>query len=74
MYFVVDSSSNLLYIIFNKLYLLYNRGEMKMEMYKMAYECYTATCESYGMESVNFHYFIKYLTEEQLVAYSMKIK
>ncbi|WP_203362547.1 hypothetical protein [Bacillus sp. REN10] len=43
-----------------------------MEMYRIAYQYYTETCESYGMESINFHHFIKHLTEEQLQEYIKK--
>ncbi|WP_195892868.1 hypothetical protein [Bacillus massiliigorillae] len=43
-----------------------------MEMYRQAYEYYTATCESYGMESVNFYHFINHLTEEQIKEYSQR--
>lgn len=40
-----------------------------MEMYRKAFEFYKATCEKYGMESVNFYHFVKHLTEEQLNEY-----
>ena len=46
-----------------------------MEMYRKAYQCYTIACENYGIEVMNFHYFITHLTEEQLSEYSkMTIK
>ncbi|MCQ6276271.1 hypothetical protein JMM81_15205 [Bacillus sp. V3B] len=41
-----------------------------MEMYRKAYEYYKKVCENYEMDSVNFHHFIKHLTEEQLNEYS----
>ncbi len=41
-----------------------------MEMYRRAYQCYTIACENYGMEVMNFHYFVTHLTEEQLTEYS----
>lgn len=41
-----------------------------MEMYRKAYQCYTIACENYGLEVMNFHYFITHLTEEQLTEYS----
>lgn len=41
-----------------------------MEMYREAYKRYLAICKGYGMESVNFHHFVKHLTEEQLNEYS----
>lgn len=40
-----------------------------MDSYRMAYEFYTATCERYGMESVNFYHFVNHLTEEQMEEY-----
>ncbi|MFJ7850249.1 hypothetical protein ACIQZM_17590 [Peribacillus sp. NPDC097206] len=41
-----------------------------MNMYTKAYETYLMTCERYGIESINFHHFIKHLTEDQLDEYS----
>jgi hypothetical protein len=41
-----------------------------MEMYRKAYESYLSICKRYGMESINFHHFIKNLTEDQLDEYS----
>ncbi|AZV42387.1 hypothetical protein [Peribacillus asahii] len=43
-----------------------------MEMYREAYEYYKMACENYGMESVNFHHFVKHLTTEQLNEYNKK--
>ncbi|MBD3110451.1 hypothetical protein IEO70_19170 [Bacillus sp. AGMB 02131] len=44
-----------------------------MELYRKAYHCYTTACENYGMEVMDFRYFITHLTEEQLTAYSKMI-
>lgn len=41
-----------------------------METSNKAYEKYLETCERYGVESVNFHFFINHLTEEQLIEFS----
>ena len=41
-----------------------------MEMYRKAYESYLSICKGYGMESINYHHFIKNLTEDQLDEYS----
>ncbi|WP_394231830.1 hypothetical protein [Niallia oryzisoli] len=41
-----------------------------MEMYQKAYEHYKTICEEYGMESMNYHQFIKQLTDEQLTEFS----
>jgi hypothetical protein len=41
-----------------------------MDMYRKAYEYYKEICENYEMDCVNFHHFIKHLTEEQLNEYS----
>ncbi|HZG71537.1 MAG TPA: hypothetical protein VEY51_08355 [Chondromyces sp.] len=37
-----------------------------MEIYKKAYERYLEKCEMYGLECIQFHYFMKHLTEEQM--------
>lgn len=44
--------------------------EKTMKMYREAYESYVMVCEGYGMESINFHHFIKNLTDDQLDEYS----
>jgi hypothetical protein len=41
-----------------------------MEIFREAYENYKAACENYGIESMNFTYFIKHLTIEQLHEFS----
>lgn len=41
-----------------------------MNMYEKAYESYVVICKRYGMESINYHHFIKNLTKEQLTEYS----
>lgn len=69
---IMLTSNFICYILFKIIITCYITGGVIMERYREAYECYTATCEIYGMESVNFHYFIKYLTEEQLQEYSKK--
>lgn len=43
---------------------------MIMEKYRKAYKSYLSICKGYKMESINFHQFIKNLTEEQLDEYS----
>lgn len=37
--------------------------------YRIGYNYYKEACEKYGLEPVNFHYFIITLSQEQLVAY-----
>lgn len=39
-------------------------------MYQEAYKSYIGICQGYGMEPINFHHFIRNLTEEQLDEYS----
>jgi hypothetical protein len=41
-----------------------------MNMYDKAYESYVKICERYEMESINYDYFIKNLTKDQLDEYS----
>jgi 4-alpha-glucanotransferase len=43
-----------------------------MEMYRQAYESYKTACENYGMESMDFDYFIQYLTIEQINEFCKK--
>ncbi|WP_017755420.1 hypothetical protein [Calidifontibacillus oryziterrae] len=43
-----------------------------MRPYHDAYEVYLTACESYGLESVNYDHFVKYLTEDQLNEYKKK--
>lgn len=40
-----------------------------MEMEYKAYEFYKSICQSYGMDALNFHHFIKNLTESQLMEF-----
>lgn len=40
-----------------------------MEMQYQAYEFYKKICEGYGMEALNFHHFIKNITETQLMEF-----
>lgn len=43
-----------------------------MEIYRQAYESYKSACENYGMESMDFHYFIQNLTIEQINEFCKK--
>lgn len=40
-----------------------------MEIEYQAYELYKKVCESYGMDALTFHHFIKNLTESQLMEF-----
>lgn len=41
-----------------------------MDMYREGYRIYCEACEQYGLQSMNFHLYVKNLTEEQLHAYN----
>lgn len=41
-----------------------------MDFYRKGYQIYCEACEQYGMPSMNFHLYIKQLTEEQLNAFN----
>ena len=40
-----------------------------MPSYRQAYEMYVKKCEQFGLEPVNFRYFIIQLSQQQLNAY-----
>lgn len=41
-----------------------------MTMYEQGYEVYVKKCEQFGLEPVNFRYYILQLSPEQLQAYN----
>lgn len=41
-----------------------------MLMYQEGYELYCEMCYKFGLEPINFHYYIQQLTQEQLAAYN----
>ncbi len=41
-----------------------------MNDYRQGYENYKRACEEYGLEPINFHYFILNLSHEQLDAFN----
>lgn len=41
-----------------------------MSGYRTGYEYYKEACELYGLEPVNFHYYMLNLSQEQLDAYN----
>lgn len=45
-----------------------------MTDYRIGYEYYKQVCQQYGLEPVNFHYFILNLSQEQLDAYNERAK
>lgn len=42
---------------------------MTMNDYQSAYERYTAACKRYGIEPINYNYFLLQLSVEQMHAY-----
>lgn len=40
-----------------------------MNDYRFAYERYTTACDRYGIEPINYHYFMLQLSAEQMTAY-----
>ncbi|MFJ7666585.1 transcriptional regulator [Lysinibacillus sp. NPDC097195] len=45
-----------------------------MTDYRQGYEFYRQICVNYGLEPVNFHYYILNLSHEQLNAYNEQAK
>ncbi|MEO4055169.1 transcriptional regulator [Solibacillus sp. CAU 1738] len=41
-----------------------------MSMYREGYECYLEKCELFGLEPVNFRYYVIQLSPEQLTAFN----
>lgn len=41
-----------------------------MGMYRDGYEVYVAKCEQFGLEPINFRYYVMQLSQEQLSAYN----
>ena len=41
-----------------------------MEHFMEGYQTYCQACENYGLESMNYHLYVKQLTEEQLYAFN----
>lgn len=43
-----------------------------MTMYQEGYKMYLEKCEQYGLEPVNFRYYVMQLSQDQLNAYNEK--
>ncbi|ATP40258.1 transcriptional regulator [Solibacillus sp. R5-41] len=43
-----------------------------MNDYRSGYEYYKRACENFGLEPINFHYYILNLSQEQLDAYNCR--
>ena len=41
-----------------------------MSTYRQGYEVYLKKCEQFGLEPVNFHYYVIQLSQDQLDAYN----
>ncbi|WP_042472527.1 transcriptional regulator [Bacillus ndiopicus] len=41
-----------------------------MSMYREGYEHYLEKCEQFGIEPVNFHFYVMQLSQEQLVSFA----
>ncbi len=48
------------------------KGGSNMHDYRMGYEYYKEACEKFGLEPINFHYYILNLSQEQLDAYNYR--
>lgn len=44
-----------------------------MEKYREGYELYREACKHYGIESLDFHFFVSQLTQDQLNAFNSEI-
>ncbi|WP_368730906.1 transcriptional regulator [Ureibacillus chungkukjangi] len=47
---------------------------MKMSIYQEGYDYYVMRCEDFGLEPINFYYFVKQLSQEQLNSYNEQAK
>lgn len=45
-----------------------------MLMYRDGYEFYCEMCSRFGLEPINYHYYLMQLSQEQLVAYNDKAR
>lgn len=41
-----------------------------MSIYREGYDFYCEMCRKFGLEPINFYYYIQQLTQEQLMAYN----
>ena len=45
-----------------------------MSMYQEGYDYYVTKCMDFGLEPINFYYFVQQLSQEQLDAYNEQAK
>ncbi len=69
---IIDMKGYLYYINYIINTLLYNKERERnyMSMYKEGYDYYLEKCALFGLEPVNFRYYVIQLSEEQLTAFN----
>ncbi|MFP3919994.1 transcriptional regulator [Lysinibacillus telephonicus] len=45
-----------------------------MSMYQEGYEYYVSKCEDFGLQPINFYYYVQLLSQEQLDAFNQQAK